>query len=149
MDLIRSACNSVYVGGLELAVQKPAKETWVRTESGKGTWQDGWEPELKDCRTRRSKKGDIWGTGKDGKEAITVKISANPVRHLGLDNQAVMRGLRRTDRLGQHRKWQGRNTEFSLNRIKNGYGKNLRMTSSSLPPKGRISYTREYNSSVL
>lgn len=79
MDLIRSTRNSVYVGGLEQAVQKPEKEMWIRTKPGKGTWQDVWEPELRDCRARRPGKGDIGGTGKDGKEAIAVQISANPV----------------------------------------------------------------------
>lgn len=56
MDLIRSVCNSVFMGGLELALQKPEKEMRIRTEPGKGTWQGGWQP---DCRARRLRKGDV------------------------------------------------------------------------------------------
>lgn len=66
MDVIRSACNGVYVGGLELAVQKPEKEMWIRTESGKGTWQDGWESELREQRLqdKKTKKGRHLGNWK-------------------------------------------------------------------------------------
>lgn len=40
-----------------------------------------------DCRARRPRKGDTWGIGKDGKEAIAVKISANPARQSGVRQQ--------------------------------------------------------------
>lgn len=59
MDPIRGACNSVYVGGLELAVQKPEKEMWIWTKPGKCTCQDDWELEFGEQRLqgRETKKG--------------------------------------------------------------------------------------------
>lgn len=116
MDLIRSECNSVNVGGLELAVQKPVKggdQDWA-WERHLARWL-GTRAQRIDFRARRPREGDTWGTGKDQKEVIAVKISTNTVWPFGLDNKAIMRSFGRTDILGQHKNGRGR-AQFSLNR---------------------------------
>lgn len=116
MDLIRSTRNSVYVGGLERAVQKPEKEMWIRAEAPKGAWQDVWEPELRDCRASRPRKGDIWGAGKDGEEATAAQISANPVTPSAVRQRGCNENLKQDRQTGSAWKMEGRSKEFSLNR---------------------------------
>lgn len=81
MNLIRSACKSVSVGGLKLAVKKKKRE---RCESGLrlGEATDkvagNQSIENRDCR-ETERKGDALGKWKDSK-VTTISISANPVR---------------------------------------------------------------------
>lgn len=98
MDLIRSECNSVNVGGLELAVQKPEKggdQDWA-WERHLARWL-GTRAQRTDFRARRPREGDTWGTGKDQKEVIAVKISTNTVWPFGLDNKTIMRSFGKID----------------------------------------------------
>lgn len=60
------------MGGLELALQKPEKEMWIRTEPGKGTWQGDWEPELRAQRLqgKETKKGRCGELARIGRKQL-------------------------------------------------------------------------------
>lgn len=82
MNLIRSACKSVSVGGLKLAVKKKKKrercESGLRLGEATDKVAGNQSIENRDCR-ETERKGDALGTWKDSK-VTTISISANPVR---------------------------------------------------------------------
>lgn len=82
MNLIRSACKSVSVGGLKLAVKKKKKrercESGLRLGEATDKVAGNQSIENRD-RRETERKGDALGKWKDSK-VTTISISANPVR---------------------------------------------------------------------
>lgn len=67
---------------------KNLRKVGIKIEPGKGTWQNGWEPEHREQTSgQEDQERETWGTGKDQKKVIAVKISTNTVRPFGVRQQ--------------------------------------------------------------
>lgn len=64
--------------------------------------------ENRGCRAGRPRKGDIWGIEKDWKEAITVQISANPVRQSRIRQQGCNEKFEEDRETGSAQKMEGK-----------------------------------------
>lgn len=96
-------------------------ETWERWGSGLSLGKApgkmaGNQSSENRLQGKKTKRGDTWGTGKDQKEVIAVKISANTVRPWRVRQQACNEKFREDRQTGSAWKWKGKSTEFSLNR---------------------------------
>lgn len=146
MNLIRSACKSVSVGGLKLAVKKKKRErdvnqgcVWVKQLT---RWL-GTRALRTETAGKQKEREMLWEHGRTVKKWLQSASLQTQWEWLWLDKKAGMRSLRVGGRLGQHGTSEGKSTIFLKYKQKKkwGWSKTSQGHPVQLPSKGRINYT--------